>query len=84
MLILFYLLIMSPADANLNQNPIVPSNRQPRYSKEEFAQRGQTIYEAQIRSQLEAEPLIGMSLLYGFKIQIEAVETGLVTIEALK
>jgi clan AA aspartic protease len=32
----------------------------------------------------EAEPLIGMSLLYGFKIQIEAVETGLVTIEALK
>jgi clan AA aspartic protease len=32
----------------------------------------------------EAEPLIGMGLLYGFKIQIEAVETGLVTIEALK
>ncbi len=27
--------------------------RQPRYSKEEFAQRGDTIYEAQIRSQVE-------------------------------
>jgi hypothetical protein len=27
--------------------------RQPRYSKEEFAQRGDTLYEAQIRSQVE-------------------------------
>jgi clan AA aspartic protease len=32
----------------------------------------------------EAEPLVGMSLLYGFKLQIEAVEGGTVTIEALK
>jgi len=32
----------------------------------------------------EAEPLVGMSLLYGFKVQIEAVEGGTVTIEALK
>ncbi|NEO81464.1 clan AA aspartic protease [Moorena sp. SIO4G3] len=32
----------------------------------------------------EAEPLIGMSLLYGFKVQIEAIEGGLITIEALK
>lgn len=32
----------------------------------------------------EAEPLVGMSLLYGFKIQIEAVEGGMVTIETLK
>ncbi len=32
----------------------------------------------------EADPLIGMSLLYGFKLQIEAVEGGTVTIEALK
>ena len=32
----------------------------------------------------EADPLVGMSLLYGFKLQIEAVEGGTVTIEALK
>jgi hypothetical protein len=32
----------------------------------------------------EAEPLVGMSLLYGFKVQIEAVEGGTVTITALK
>lgn len=31
----------------------------------------------------EADPLIGMSLLYGFKIQIEVVENGIVTIDAL-
>jgi hypothetical protein len=29
--------------------------RQPRYSKEEFARRGEAIYESQIRSQVEAE-----------------------------
>ena len=28
--------------------------RQPRYSKEEFAQRGDALYEAQIRAQVEA------------------------------
>jgi hypothetical protein len=28
--------------------------RQPRYSKEEFAQRGDEIYESQVRSQVEA------------------------------
>ncbi len=27
--------------------------RQPRYSKEEFAQRGKEIYESQVRSQVE-------------------------------
>jgi hypothetical protein len=27
--------------------------RQPRYSKEEFAQRGEALYESQIRSQVE-------------------------------
>lgn len=32
----------------------------------------------------DAEPLVGMSLMYGFKVQIEAVEGGCVTIEALK
>lgn len=30
------------------------SVRQPRYSKEEFAQRGDGIYESQVRSQVEA------------------------------
>jgi clan AA aspartic protease len=32
----------------------------------------------------EADPLVGMGLLYGYKLQIEAIEGGLVTIEALK
>lgn len=32
----------------------------------------------------EADPLVGMSLLYGFKVKIEAVEGGIVTIEPLK
>ncbi len=32
----------------------------------------------------EADPLIGMSLLYGFKIEIEAVEGGMVTLKGLK
>jgi hypothetical protein len=31
----------------------------------------------------DADPLVGMGLLYGFKLQIEAVEGGRVTIEAL-
>jgi clan AA aspartic protease len=31
----------------------------------------------------EADPLVGMSLLYGFKLQIEAIEGGIVQIEAL-
>jgi hypothetical protein len=31
------------------------SSRQPKYSKEEFAQRGNEIYETQLRSQVEAE-----------------------------
>ncbi len=31
----------------------------------------------------DAEPLVGMSLFYGFKLEIEAVEGGIVTIEAL-
>ena len=32
----------------------------------------------------EADPLVGMSLLYGFKLQIEAVEEGTVVIENLR
>ena len=31
----------------------------------------------------DADPLVGMGLLYGFKLQIEAVEGGRVIIEAL-
>jgi clan AA aspartic protease len=31
----------------------------------------------------DAEPLVGMGLLYGFKLQIEAIEGGLVKIEVL-
>jgi clan AA aspartic protease len=31
----------------------------------------------------ESEPLLGMSLLYGFKLQVEAVERGIVRIEAM-
>lgn len=32
----------------------------------------------------EADPLIGMSLLYGFRIQIDAVEGGIIIIESIK
>ncbi len=32
----------------------------------------------------EADPLIGMSLLYGFRVQIDVVEGGVVIIEAIK
>ena len=32
----------------------------------------------------EAMPLIGMSLLYGFKLQVEAIEGGIVTIETIR
>lgn len=32
----------------------------------------------------DAEPLVGMGLLYGFKLQVEAVEGGCVTIEAIR
>lgn len=32
----------------------------------------------------DADPLVGMSLLYGYKVQIEAIEGGLVTIESLE
>lgn len=32
----------------------------------------------------DAEPLVGMGLLYGFKLQVEAVEGGRVTVEAMR
>ncbi|MGF1524134.1 MAG: clan AA aspartic protease [Leptolyngbyaceae cyanobacterium] len=31
----------------------------------------------------ETEPLIGMALLYGYRLQIDAIESGIVRIEAL-
>ena len=31
----------------------------------------------------ESEPLLGMSLLYGFKLQVEAIERGTVIVEAM-
>jgi len=31
----------------------------------------------------ESEPLLGMGLLYGFKLQLEAIERGTVSIEAM-
>jgi hypothetical protein len=37
------------------QQQLDSSPRQPKYSKEEFAQRGNKIYETQLRSQVEAE-----------------------------
>jgi hypothetical protein len=42
--------------------------RRPRYSKEEFAQRGDEIYESQVRSQVEADN-------YGKIVAID-IETG--------
>lgn len=42
--------------------------RQPRYSKEEFARRGQEIYESRVRSQVEADN-------YGKIVAID-IETG--------
>ena len=47
--------------------------RQPRYSKEEFAQRGDEIYESQIRSQVETE--------HGKIVAID-IETGAFEVDA--
>lgn len=45
------------------------------------------IWDGQFReidvAESETEPLIGMGLLYGYKLQIEVIERGLVTIAAL-
>lgn len=67
--------------------------RKPRYSKEEFAQRGDKVYESQIRSQIDTgytgflsvptAPLVGMSLLYGYDLRIQTVAGGIVTVEKL-
>lgn len=50
--------------------------------------RATVIWDGQIQvvdvAESEADPLMEMSLLYGFKLQIEAIEGEVVTIEALK
>ena len=45
--------------------------RQPRYSKEEFAKRGDKIYESQIRSQIEAD---NQGKIVAIDIETEAFE----------
>jgi clan AA aspartic protease len=32
----------------------------------------------------ETEPLVGMSLLYGYRIQLDAIEGGMITIQSLR
>jgi clan AA aspartic protease len=49
--------------------------------------RGLVIWDGELRrvdiNESETEPLVGMSLLYGYRIQIDAIEGGMVTIQAL-
>jgi clan AA aspartic protease len=49
---------------------------------------GHIIWDGQIQSidvvASEAMPLVGMSLLYGFKLQVEVVEGGIIRIEAIR
>jgi clan AA aspartic protease len=48
---------------------------------------GVVIWDGQYRdiyiAESETEPLLGMSLLYGYRLQIDTIEGGLVTIEML-
>ncbi len=50
--------------------------------------RATVIWDGQLRvvdvAESDADPLVGMGLLYGFEIEIEAIEGGMVTIEALE
>jgi clan AA aspartic protease len=49
--------------------------------------RGLVIWDGELRridiNESETEPLVGMSLLYGYRMQLDAVEGGKVTIQAL-
>jgi clan AA aspartic protease len=49
--------------------------------------RGFVIWDGELRqidiNESETEPLVGMSLLYGYRMQLDAIEGGMVTIEAL-
>jgi clan AA aspartic protease len=50
--------------------------------------RGLVIWDGEFReidiNASEATPLVGMSLLYGYRIQLDAIEGGTVTIQSLK
>jgi clan AA aspartic protease len=49
--------------------------------------RGFVIWDGELRqidiNESETEPLVGMSLLYGYRMQLDAIEGGMVTIQAL-
>ena len=49
--------------------------------------RGLVIWDGELRridiNESDAEPLVGMSLLYGYRMQLDAIEGGTVTIQAL-
>jgi clan AA aspartic protease len=49
--------------------------------------RGLIIWDGELRridiNESDTEPLVGMSLLYGYRIQLDAIEGGMVTIQAL-
>jgi len=59
------------------------SVHQPRYSKEEFAQRGNALYENQIREQIEAGnkgKIVAIDIESG---QFEVADTGLAAVKSL-
>jgi len=49
--------------------------------------RGSVIWDGKVQridiNASETAPLIGMSLLYGYRVQFDAIEGGIVTIQAL-
>ena len=49
--------------------------------------RGLVIWDGELRridiNESDTEPLVGMSLLYGYRMQLDAIEGGTVTIQAL-
>jgi clan AA aspartic protease len=49
--------------------------------------RGFIIWDGELRridiNESDTEPLVGMSLLYGYRMQLDAIEGGMVTIQAL-
>jgi clan AA aspartic protease len=49
--------------------------------------RGLVIWDGELRqidiNESETAPLVGMSLLYGYRMQLDAIEGGIVTIQAL-
>jgi clan AA aspartic protease len=49
--------------------------------------RGFVIWDGELRqidiNESDTEPLVGMSLLYGYRMQLDAIEGGMVTIQAL-